>query len=98
MSLWEDGSMLEGAAATAGVADEPPPELIYRRRLRFFTSMKELWGARELMGTLTERSLGTRYKQTFLGFAWSLITPVTLMVVFTVFLTRVAKIDTSGVP
>ncbi|MEY2404305.1 MAG: type transport system permease protein, partial [Acidimicrobiaceae bacterium] len=32
------------------------------------------------------------------GFAWSLITPVTLMVVFTVFLRRVAKIDTGGIP
>src|SRR3954469_16512280 len=97
--LWEDGPMLEGPAATAAVvADEPPLELIYRRKVRFFTAMKELWAARELVGTLTERSLASRYKQTFLGFAWSLITPVTLMVVFTVFLRRVARIDTGATP
>jgi ABC-2 type transport system permease protein/lipopolysaccharide transport system permease protein len=91
---------MEEAAATPLplVADAPPPDILYRRKLRFVPAMKELWGARELIGTLTERNLRSRYKQTFLGFAWSLITPVTLMVVFTVFLRRVAHIETGGIP
>ena len=80
------------------VAEAPPAEILYRRKLRLMAAMKELWAARELVQTLTERNLRSRYKQTFLGFAWSLITPVTLMVVFTVFLRRVAKIDTGGIP
>ncbi|MEY2423141.1 MAG: lipopolysaccharide transport system permease protein [Acidimicrobiaceae bacterium] len=91
--------MVEGSASSpAGVADQPPPEIVFRRRLHLVTAMKELWAARELVGTLTERNLRSRYKQTFLGFAWSLITPVTLMVVFTVFLRRVAHIETGGIP
>ncbi len=85
-------------ATAKAVDDGPPPEILYRRRIHFLAGMKELWAARELVGTLTERNLRSRYKQTFLGFAWSLITPVTLMVVFTVFLRRVAKIDTGGIP
>jgi ABC-2 type transport system permease protein/lipopolysaccharide transport system permease protein len=93
------GEMVEGAAPLPpDVADEPPPEILFRRKLHLVSLLKELWAARELIGTLTERSLRSRYKQTFLGFAWSLITPVTLMVVFTVFLRRVAKIDTAGIP
>ena len=87
-----------GAPPPAVVADEPPPEILYRRKLSLLRSVKELWAARELIGTLTERSLRSRYKQTFLGFAWSLITPVVLMIVFTVFLRRLARIDTGGVP
>jgi ABC-2 type transport system permease protein/lipopolysaccharide transport system permease protein len=91
--------MLEGAVPLpADVADEPPPEILFRRKLHPIGLLRELWAARELVGTLTERNLRSRYKQTFLGFAWSLITPVALMVVFTIFLRRLAKIDTSGVP
>ncbi|MEY2460261.1 MAG: type transport system permease protein [Acidimicrobiaceae bacterium] len=91
--------MLEGAVPLpADVADGPPPEIVFRRKLHLVSLLRELWAARELIGTLTERNLRSRYKQTFLGFTWSLITPVTLMVVFTVFLGRVANIDTSGVP
>jgi len=91
--------MLEGAAPwPVTAADEPSPDTLFRRKLHLVTWMRELWAARELVGTLTERNLRSRYKQTFLGFAWSLITPVTLMVVFTVFLRRVATIDTGGVP
>jgi ABC-2 type transport system permease protein/lipopolysaccharide transport system permease protein len=88
----------EAAWPPASVADAPPPDILFRRKMRFVASMKELWAARELVRTLTERSLRSRYKQTFLGFAWALITPVTLMVVFTVFLRRVAKIETGGIP
>jgi len=90
--------MSDGAYPTVAVADAPPPEIVFKRRIEFLRSIRELWASKELVGTLTARNLRSRYKQTFLGFAWSLITPVTLMVVFTVFLRRVAKIDTGGIP
>ena len=90
--------MSDGALPPVAVADEPPPEILFKRKIDLRKSIRELWASRELVGTLTERNLRSRYKQTFLGFAWSLITPVTLMVVFTVFLRRVAKIDTGGIP
>ncbi|MGH2597653.1 MAG: ABC transporter permease [Actinomycetota bacterium] len=68
------------------------------RKLHPVESMRELWRARELLGTLAERDLRVRYKQAYLGAAWALISPVTLMVVFTLVFHRVAKIDTNGVP
>ncbi|MGH9120047.1 MAG: ABC transporter permease [Acidimicrobiales bacterium] len=66
--------------------------------LRPLTMVKELWHSRELVVVLTERELRARYKQTKVGFAWALITPFLLMVVFTLFFKRVADVQTDGVP
>jgi ABC-type polysaccharide/polyol phosphate export permease len=86
----------------AGVVDEqadaPPEDLLFRRRVQPLAVLKELWQARELARTLAERELRARYKQTFLGFAWAVITPVMLMIVFTLFFDKVANIDTGGAP
>lgn len=76
----------------------PPAELLFRRQIRLVRALRELWQARELVSTLAERQIRARYKQAVLGFAWSIITPVVLMVVFTLFFQRVAQVDTGGVP
>ena len=76
----------------------PPRDLRYRFRLRLGSRFVELWRSRELVWTLGERELRARYKQAFLGFAWSVISPIVLMVVFTVFFRRVVKVDTGGAP
>lgn len=76
----------------------PPPELLFRRRIHVVASVRELWRARELVRTLAERELRARYKQAVLGFGWAIITPVALMVIFTVFFQRVAHVDTGGAP
>jgi ABC-2 type transport system permease protein/lipopolysaccharide transport system permease protein len=78
--------------------DGPPPELRFRRRIRFIPAMRELWQARELVRSLVERELRAQYKQAVLGFAWAIITPVALLLVFSLFITRVATINTGGVP
>jgi ABC-type polysaccharide/polyol phosphate export permease len=76
----------------------PPPELRFRRRVRPRQVWDELWQSRYLMMGLMERDLRVRYKQAFLGFAWALITPVILMIAFTLLFDRVADIDTGGAP
>ena len=76
----------------------PPPELIFRRLVRPVAMLRELWGRRELVVVLTERELRARYKQTRVGFAWALLTPFLMMVVFTLFFKRVADVSTVGVP
>jgi ABC-type polysaccharide/polyol phosphate export permease len=80
------------------VADGPPADLVYRHVLHPVQMLRELWSRRELVAVLSERDLRARYKQTRVGFAWALLTPFLLMVVFTVFFKRVADIRTGSVP
>src|SRR5918996_5003318 len=60
--------------------------------------LHELWEYRELLYFLTWRDIKVRYKQTVLGAAWAIIQPFMAMVVFSVFLGRLAKIPSDGVP
>lgn len=76
----------------------PAPELRFRRRIRPLRSIREVWHARELVRTLAERELRARYKQAILGFAWAVVTPLALMVVFTFSINRIADIDTGNAP
>lgn len=82
----------------SGPAEAPPRELLFRRRLGVRTAVRELWDARGLVGLLAEREYRVRYQQTVLGFAWALLTPVLLMVVFTVFLHRIAGLHSGPAP
>lgn len=76
----------------------PPRELRFRRPLRLGRAVRDFWRARELVLALAERDLRVRYKQAVLGFAWAVVTPLALMVAFTLFFNRVARVDTGGVP
>jgi len=78
--------------------EEPPSETRFHRRLSLADAARELWGARALVRSLAERELRSRYKQAFLGFSWAILTPFALMVVFTVFFNRIAKVNTGGSP
>jgi ABC-type polysaccharide/polyol phosphate export permease len=84
--------------ASPSVRPAPPPEILFRLKLNVFAAVREVWGARELVRTLAERDFRIRYKQAVLGFAWAVLTPVSLMVVFTLFFKRVANVDTGGAP
>lgn len=85
-------------AESALTATGPPAELRFRRRIRPLRALREVWQARELVRTLAERELRARYKQAILGFAWAVVTPMALMVVFTFSINRIADIDTGGAP
>lgn len=60
--------------------------------------LKEIWHSRELLFELAHRDVRIRYKQTLLGAAWAVFTPVLMMLLFTQIFARVAKIDTGGIP
>jgi lipopolysaccharide transport system permease protein len=60
--------------------------------------LKELWAYRELLFVLTMRDVKVRYKQTVLGFTWAIIQPIMMMVVFSVFFGRLAKMPSDGLP
>lgn len=46
--------------------------------------LRELWQYRELIRNLVRRNLKARYKNSFLGVAWSWVNPLLMMLVFTV--------------
>jgi ABC-2 type transport system permease protein/lipopolysaccharide transport system permease protein len=74
----------------------PPAELRYRHRVTLLTAARRLWHSRELVMTLAERDVRARYKQTFLGFAWAFVQPLSLMLVFTFLARRGGFHSTSG--
>lgn len=85
-------------AARSRIPDEPPPELRFRRALRLATALRDLWGSRHVVWSLAVRQLRSTYNQEVLGVAWALLTPFTLMVVFTFLFERVGNVNTGGVP
>src|SRR3989442_5688093 len=58
----------------------------------------ELWEYRELLYFLTWRDIKVRYKQTALGAAWAIIQPFFMMLVFSLFFGRLARIPSDGIP
>jgi len=57
---------------------------------------RELWSYRELLYILSWRDIRVRYKQTFLGAAWSIIRPLLATIFFTIVFHRVAKMEAPG--
>src|SRR4030081_1768640 len=60
--------------------------------------LNDLWDYRELLYFLTWRDIKVRYKQTALGAAWAIIQPVFMMLVFSLFFGRLAKVPSDGIP
>lgn len=80
------------------IPESPPAELRYRRKVGFFKSTAALWRDREIVRSLADRDFRARYKQALLGFAWAVINPLVLVLVFTFTIRRFADVDTGGVP
>jgi lipopolysaccharide transport system permease protein len=60
--------------------------------------LRELWAYRELLYTFTWRDIKVRYKQTVLGFAWAILQPLFMMIVFTLFFGTLAKVPSEDIP
>ncbi len=60
--------------------------------------IKELIQYRDLFVFLVIRDIKVKYKQTVLGGLWAVIQPFFLMVVFTLFFGKLAKIPSDGIP
>ena len=61
-------------------------------------NIAELWKFRELLGFLIWRNVKVRYKQTLLGAAWAVLQPLLMMIVFTIFFARMARVNSGGFP
>ena len=85
-------------ATPADEADDRPRFVIEPTRGFTRIDFGELWHFRDLLYFLTWREISVRYKQTALGVAWAVIQPLATMFVFTVFLGRLAKMPSDGIP
>ncbi|MCH8318785.1 MAG: ABC transporter permease, partial [Bacteroidetes bacterium] len=61
-------------------------------------NLKELWDYRELFYIFTWRDIKVKYKQTVLGFAWAVLQPFIMMIVFSYFFGKLLKIPSDGIP
>jgi ABC-type polysaccharide/polyol phosphate export permease len=78
------------------------PETVWRentaRGVAGERSWSALWRSRELIGYFALRDLRLRYRQAVLGVLWVLAQPVASVAVFTVVFSKLAGIDSQGVP
>jgi lipopolysaccharide transport system permease protein len=58
----------------------------------------ELWHYRELFYYFTWRDIKVKYKQTVLGFAWAILQPFIMMLIFTFFFGKVINLPNSNLP
>src|SRR6266496_5566006 len=66
--------------------------------LRLFADLTELIQYRDLIVTLSVHRLRVRYKQSLLGVSWALLQPLSLMVIYTLIFSRVAKLLKNNIP
>src|ERR1043166_75047 len=82
---------------TRTIPDEP---VIKIRPGSFWESIDfaELWEHRDVLYFLMWRDLKVRYKQTVLGAGWVVFQPVLMTVVFAVFLGKLIRVPSDGIP
>lgn len=75
------------------------PVLVLKRRRGWQAiDTKELWRARDLLGSLAIRDIKLRYRQTALGVIWVVLQPVIAAGIFSFVFGTVANLPSGGVP
>ena len=78
-----------------------PDEPVTRIRPASFwegIDFSELWWHREVLYFLMWRDIKVRYKQTVMGVAWLVLQPILMTTVFAIFLGKLMKVPSDGVP
>lgn len=60
--------------------------------------LRGLWQYRDLFYTLSVHRIKVRYKQSLLGLAWAILQPLSLMLIYTVIFSKIAKVPSEGAP
>ena len=58
----------------------------------------ELWRYKDLFYFLALRDIKVKYKQTIVGVMWAVFQPLAVMVVFSLFFGKFAKMPSDGIP
>lgn len=61
-------------------------------------NLADLWAHREMLYFLIWSDLKLRYKQTSLGAVWAVLQPLMTMIVYSIFLGRLARVPSDGIP
>lgn len=61
-------------------------------------ALRTLWKNRELVLSLTQRDIRSRYKQSVLGITWAILQPLALMVIYTIVVSRILGVKTGNIP
>jgi lipopolysaccharide transport system permease protein len=73
-------------------------EVVIRPKDKLSLNLHELKAYRELFFYFAWRDVKVRYKQSILGIGWAVVQPFAMMVVFTLFFNKVAKVSSGSVP
>ena len=74
------------------------PLIIKAKKGWQFVDFRELFKYRDLFYFLVNRDIKVKYKQTILGGLWAIIQPFFMMVVFSLFFGKLARIPSDGIP
>jgi lipopolysaccharide transport system permease protein len=66
--------------------------------LNLVRDVRGLWHYRDLFYTLSVHRIKVRYKQSLLGLAWAILQPLSLMLIYTVIFSVIAKVPSEGAP
>jgi lipopolysaccharide transport system permease protein len=80
------------------VLPEEPTVRITPESSPVLANLREVWAYRELLYFLIWRDLKVRYKQTLFGVTWVILQPLLMALVFAVFMGRLARVPSDGVP
>src|SRR5207248_4697248 len=75
--------------------DARPPFRVVSARINLRQRFRDIWAYRELLGGLVRKELKVKYKNSVLGFLWSMLNPALYLVVFYVVFQLILK---NGIP
>ena len=93
-----DAAAVPGIDYVPSALPEEPLIKIRPGRPSATAELREAWAHRELLYFLIWRDLKVRYRQTLLGAAWVILQPLLTALVFTVFMSKLARVPSDGVP
>jgi ABC-type polysaccharide/polyol phosphate export permease len=68
--------------------------IINSRRDSLSSYLKKIWANRSLITTLAKRDLKAKYAQTGLGLLWTILQPITGLIIYTFFFHFILKFET----
>jgi lipopolysaccharide transport system permease protein len=88
----------ETSPSFSKVLPRGPLIAIRASRSPVLAQLKEAFAHRELLYFFIWRDLKVRYRQTILGAAWVILQPLLTTLVFTIFMSRLARVPSDGLP